>query len=322
MEQFSLCSIIVAVLGIVSNSLSLSYFLKPRKQRRRNSSTTRLFVTLNLLDLLVCVFSTVLVTVWVQVLKGQITFTLEIFCVVYQVIVANLTGFVTCLIAVTRAVDMVWPFSHMTRRNSVTSWCIVGYFVVNILLAVILELGQIPGGGVSRELQNTTMMVTAAIMTAIFLLIILANLLCVVKLVQSNNRKVETTTHATITVVILSVIYCVCNVGFIVYRFYLFLPSLKLSTKLQVVFHSILLPLNSACNPLVHFSRKEGMRVHLHGLCKGAARWCKDLIGCGPGMKTVEVTIGAVRNVNRKTFHTSTRQDELSRIQYPEFEMR
>ena len=66
------------------------------------------------------------------------------------------------------------------------------------------------------------------------------------------------------TVGILSVCYCICNIGFLV--------DLILKTGnsenhvpelVRLVNFHVLMTLNSACNPVVYFVRKAEMRIYL-----------------------------------------------------------
>ena len=74
--------------------------------------------------------------------------------------------------------------------------------------------------------------------------------------------------RATITVMMISVIYCVCNIGLVIiygatapWKFYYSIP-----VQLIDISYYILLPLNSACNPVVYLMRKEEMRSHVRTL--------------------------------------------------------
>ena len=263
----AILSVLIAAMGVISNILSLTYFVT--RLSARDNSTTRLFMMLNIFDLLLCVYSTIMIIIWVQILKMEMPVTFKFFCIIYQVVLANLTSFFTCLIAVTRMVDLIWPLSVVEKRQRATNIAIVLYSFCNVCLA-IFQMIYIS----SKDMSNTSHVIVlwtiASMMTSLFVIVIFSNVLCILKLYKSNLQTITTTRHATITVGILSVIYCVCNVGFIADRVkYAFNTHLD-ETLLSVVFHSILLPLNSACNPVVYFARKAEMRLYLKNIWRKA----------------------------------------------------
>ena len=178
----SVISCLIAVLGIVSNLLSLSYFIrqtrfKPMSNQRENG-TARLFVILNVFDLLVCLYSTIMIIIWVKVLNMGYTVVFKYFCVIYQDILVNLTGFITCIIAVTRTLDLIWPFNvaRGAERIVITNIAIVVYSLLNLCLA-IFEMVHISG----RELGDITYI--ALSMIAIIMIGLFQN--------SVNNKKSE-----------------------------------------------------------------------------------------------------------------------------------
>jgi hypothetical protein len=112
----------------------------------------------------------------------------------------------------------------------------------------------------------------------LFVIVIISNFICMVKLCRTRPERIAAATrHATFTVGIISVLYCVCNGGFVYDRVSYAITHVLPSSLASIAFHSILLPLNSACNPVVYFVRKADMRLHLinkwkavHSCCTGA----------------------------------------------------
>merc|ERR1712176_706807 len=79
---------------------------------------------------------------------------------------------------------------------------------------------------------------------------------------EDNKRK------AAITVAFISLIYFLCNIGFLVTTGAIvfdvqakWLDNIELG---MILF--LLIPLNSACNPVVYLIRKADMRAHVRGL--------------------------------------------------------
>ena len=264
----AISSVLIAVTGIGSNSLSLSYFIAQLgstavPQVRKNCTTSRLFMVLNVFDLRLCVYSTLMIIIWVEVLDLGFTTVFKCFCVVYQVLLINLTSFITCVMAVIRATDLLFPFDGKRGRRTATYVSIFVYSILTFSLAA-LEMLHVSERKLSNDVTQVVLSLIAANMTGIFVIIIISNMICMIKLYFSASQRIaHETRHATVTVGILSLIYCLCNAGFI-YDRVSYATTLVLPGHIHsIVFHSILLPLNSACNPVVYFTRKADMRLHL-----------------------------------------------------------
>ena len=274
----AISSVLIAVTGIFSNSLSLSYFITQTRSAAapqvRKNSNTRLFMVLNVFDFLLCIYSTLMIVIWVEVLDMGFPTTFKCFCVFYQAVLANLTSFITCLIAVIRAVDLVRLPNVMKGRRMTTNLAIFVYSLITVCLA-IFEMFHISKKDITENVTSIALAVIGANMTAMFAIIIVSNIVCMLKLYLTQSQGiVSETRHATVTVGILSLIYCLCNAGFI-YDRVTYATTLILPGHIHsIVFHSILLPLNSACNPVVYFMRKADMRLHLTNVVTNARRCC------------------------------------------------
>ena len=106
-----------------------------------------------------------------------------------------------------------------------------------------------------------------SILAGVYLIVVLVNVITLVKLNFSPASLKRTWKRkATITVVIISIVFCVCNVGaIIVYGAEIFWDS-SMPIEVMDISYYILLPLNSACNPVVYLMRKEEMRSHVRHL--------------------------------------------------------
>jgi hypothetical protein len=104
----------------------------------------------------------------------------------------------------------------------------------------------------------------------VFIIVVSTNLLSIANLLLNPNiRQDGGLRHATITVAILSVLYCFFNVGFLIYLGQIsFSPhgGFRIPDEFHQLVVFILLPLNSASNPLVYFTRKVQMRTYLREL--------------------------------------------------------
>jgi hypothetical protein len=107
-----------------------------------------------------------------------------------------------------------------------------------------------------------------------FITVVATNAVAVGKLLLTKTQQEtrRTTRKATITVGIISAIYCVCNIEILVYLgiiYYLYPFPFSRGIhpsgldKLKYISLNILVPLNSACNPVVYLMRKADMRVYL-----------------------------------------------------------
>ena len=117
----------------------------------------------------------------------------------------------------------------------------------------------------SKDLTATKVHFT--IYTALFVAVVLCNIVCIIKLVHSKVASWKR--EATITMGILSAVYCVFNIGFLVfYGFYAFhecgaRETVCFSETFEAISMYVLLPMNSASNPVVYFLRNREMRRYL-----------------------------------------------------------
>jgi hypothetical protein len=91
--------------------------------------------------------------------------------------------------------------------------------------------------------------------------------------------------EATITVGILSILYCTLNIGFLVEfgtsifkcKMYEYCPK-KREPHIEMINMFVLLPLNSACNPIVYFARNAEMRKFLIKVCGKIRKPCTNTV--------------------------------------------
>ena len=140
-------------------------------------------------------------------------------------------------------------------------------YILMIVVLRVLSLQKYLISGKSLLLEVVGI-VQFSILACVFLIVVLLNVICLVKLYFSPaSQKENWKRKATTTVMILSVIYCVCNVGAVaVYGAENIWNYYSMPIELVDVSYFILLPLNSACNPVVYLMRKEEMRSHVRTL--------------------------------------------------------
>jgi hypothetical protein len=256
-------SLLIALLGTVTNTLSLSYFvtkLRPAGERNNDVPTTKIFLALNLFDLLVCL-STSAVFIAEQLLLDRSTLIYEAFSLIFRIMV-HMTGFLTCLLAVIRLIHLVFP------RN-VTNWIAVKFSIAFFSIVITaVNAAKFFIEFVNENLSGLKFQLFIPIILAsLFTMIVLVNVISLIKLcLWKLSQREMWRRKATITVFILSVIYCVCNIGYVVLEI---IGAYSLSTCDLVdgilietlKFH--LLPLNSAVNPVVYLIRRADMRSHV-----------------------------------------------------------
>ena len=261
-------SVLITVYGTITNLLSLSYFITQRNFNNRQSSTeiinNHLFIALNVFDVLVCVtVSAFLLSVTIFFQKGN---DFNLFFSIF-IMVVQTTGFITCLLSVIRAISIIRPRHQLNVKAIIAA--MIFYSIMIICLDII-------------ELKNTQAKFIADFsnILALFVVVTLSNILCIIKLTHSKVASWKR--EATITMGILSTVYCVFNIGFLVnYGFRAIMcksprdsPQTKscLSSIFEEISVFILLPMNSASNPVVYFLRNREMRRYLKNVWRKMTR--------------------------------------------------
>jgi hypothetical protein len=262
-------SVLTALVGTITNTLSLSYFVVKYRSnaltRNIEIITTKLFVVLNVFDLLLSV-SALLYFMSVEMYDVLPTFLAV--CYTFFSVFLLATSFLTCLVAVVRAIFVFFPL------HKINWWLIkasmLAYLVVVTALCTIRVLTQNPMK--YAILTIVIYHVRFYIVAILFLVVLASNALAVIKLFLLKSRAKTCRTDrrkATITVGIISLIYCVCNIGFVIMAG---VPVFSVSAYQKIpmniidTFIYILLPLNSACNPMVYFARRADMISYLKSL--------------------------------------------------------
>ena len=249
-------SLLITVFGTITNLLSLSYFIKQRNLNYRQSRTevinNHLFIALNVFDILVCVFLSAFILAGID----------EYGSIVHNVCLATFggavqtTGFITCLLSVIRAISIIRP------RHQLNVKVLVGTFIIYSTMMLYLSVKLI-------QKNITTTIIHFSIYTGLFIVVIFSNVLCIIKL--SHSKVASWKREATITMGILSAVYCVFNIGFqVYYGLFLFKCGLRdvvcTSPFFEEICMFVLLPMNSASNPVVYFLRNREMRRYLQNV--------------------------------------------------------
>ena len=197
-----------------------------------------------------------------------------------------MTGFLTCLLAVVRTIHLVFPLH-------VINWTAVK--VATVVYSVVIVACEIVSNNFLTPSTVLRRIVHFPAVASVFITVVLVNVISLVKLYFSQSSHSETRDikrKATITVAIVSAIYCLCNIGFIVFiagiTTYPTSPPVTLPIEVIDVLYFILPPLNSACNPVIYLIRKEDMRLYVKTL------WSR-IAGCLCGRKRENRAVSGVR---------------------------
>ena len=256
----------ICVIGTVSNVMSLSYFLV----NWSNKLGEKLLVLLNILDLLVCFTGTFYIAFW-KFLEAH--FIVETLFLMTYLMFLECTGFVTTLLTVVRTLASYFPFYEPKNKCITISFvtfflytAIKGYRLVYYPNVIIRE-------GPEREkmIKLYDSMLLASLLLSISV-VFTANLLTVWKLLSSGNEvaacavepsSTQVNRHATITILILSTLFCFFNLLYSVVVCNVILGNETISPLFRNIVASAAVPMNSAVNPFVYFCRKKEMRRFL-----------------------------------------------------------
>ena len=172
----------------------------------------------------------------------------KLFMIIFT-ITAQCTGFITCQLAIIRIISILWPKYNLYSQLILAASLCFGSAMI-ILMAIEEKARYIP--------QFVTLI-------AMFVIVISSNILCITKLASLQLASWKRS-DATLTIGIRSILFCSLYVGFLViYGFYVFKcisGDITICTypAFEIICLNILLPLNSACNPIVYFVRNVEMR--------------------------------------------------------------
>ena len=260
-NMLAVLSVLIAVFGTLANALLLTYFLTMilTNSGARIRATTKLFIVLNIIDLL---FSGLMAFLFLLVVFGNDSndFTPLLRAISAVCLISGLfSGFIVCLLAVTRSIKLVLPFS-------VIKWKVVGISLAVYSVIIVLQLALYSSSYDTISLKKVVLNILLLILTVMFMTVVLSNATSLVRLYCSPSARTEER-KTTVTVAIISVIHCVCNMGFIVsLGIFVNCPQEtndSIPIELRYISDYILLLVSSACNPLVYLTRKEDVTQHV-----------------------------------------------------------
>ena len=272
-KAITICSGLIGTIGTFTNTLSLSYFFG----RSEKGLSRQLFILLNVFDLLVC-GSDVLSIAFYYCKGASCGWTKFPFRAVFAVLDVSIetTGFVTCLLGITRAISVCYPFYQMMGKilNAITG-AYLGQVIFRALLRFYFFYVDTSKLNFYIEFDNAVMIV---LLTVFILVNTTSSALLSWKLLAKKDPNSPTNQEsmmrskrrATITVLILSACFLIFNAIFGVCLYVMHFvdeekgsPSLRFLGEFSVW---LAIPLNSALNPLIFFCRRREMREYLQQL--------------------------------------------------------
>ena len=179
------------------------------------------------------------------------------------------TGFITFLLSVTRCLSVSLPWHNIKGLYvAILSILFVGYTMIREIAFWIILLAD------NKSYHPTVH--AAFILGGIGMMIIsvlIVNLISIRNILRDRNiteNSRETSFQATVTVAILSAIFCLLNTFYfvsMVLHFYFVYSGTKLDYNFAFnfgIFYAV--PINSALNPLVYIFRKQEMREYIFNL--------------------------------------------------------
>ena len=244
----------VCVIGTVSNLLSLTFFFL----NWNNKLGEKLLVLLNILDLLVCLSSTLRLGVNEHLNLDLHYPRVGDFLNATSYTSFDCTGFVTSLLTVVRTLATYHPF-YEPKQN----------YIAMAFSAFAVYASSKPFWCVYVSDLNNILLLTTLLLNLV--VVLTANFLTIWKLLKSDkvspsdtvSISIKKNRHASITILILSACFCFLNFLHIVVIFNYVLGHETVSAMFRQSIIRISIPLNSAINPFVYFIRKREMRRFL-----------------------------------------------------------
>ena len=239
---------------------------------------------LNTLDLLFCLSSTlVLITGTFYATNNLVlVISFSIFNFLFCVLLEG-TAFITCTLTITRTISLWCPFYEIRKKSLVLA--ISGFFVYVFgkgSLYLFVYHTNHPAFDQIGQTYDSLGLISVSVMLAC---VTAATISSIVRLSRTSSvdlgwyRITENNRDATVTVVILSGLFLMFNLGFVVVLALQVSGCDPASGCLSRVVYEIGMqgiPVNSAINPLVYFFRNRKMLKYL----KGAVRRVFGLRRC------------------------------------------
>ena len=258
-----------ASVGAISNFLAISFFYHIARSKNRPNNQenflSRMLLILTGFDLLVCVFALgrlAFITEnddqYQSMGFGHNLFTALLF------LSSDITAFLTCIMTVTRTISLLKP-RHVVKRKLVY----FSIFVYNVVM--------VTSSGMFKRFPTEASLVKFLILVSILISVVMSNIVCINKLRQTRTTRWKR--RATVTVAILSLVFCVTNIGYIsLFGRNSFKGRDDLPYGYRVVLLYTLPLLNSSVNAIVLITRSKKMRGFVQGHWDTLTAYFKEVL--------------------------------------------
>ena len=263
-------TLLICAVGLIGNSVSLSYFSRGNNSRGLGN---KLLALLNFCDLIVCISAITSSIFNYFNTDGALGYVAYLVSTFVYVVFFDLTGFSTCLLSVVRMIKVWRPFFVINEKGVAASFLFyllftVFKFFVCYYLLFIQPLTKPELLNFKVYTPAITSIGTAASLVAVFLsAIVTVHLLRQKSKARESGRISRGSKHATITVLILSTVFCAMNLIFVIasvltscFRANLIDVSESTMFNTWELGGSLTATVNSVANPFVYILRKNEMR--------------------------------------------------------------
>lgn len=190
---------------------------------------------------------------------------LDVLLGVY-VVAGESTAFATCLLSVVRCFCLCYPFNKVKIQSLVLPTACFLFYVISRETAFIAVIWTCQSDAEFVKFELIRYYLTVISISCVIVLVIVSNVISIKKVIsaQGSVDLIQESRRAAVTVLIVSVNFCIYTASFIV-LFCLFwdTPSPEVGSQrdiLEFFTYRVLIPMNSATNPLIYLVRKLAMR--------------------------------------------------------------
>ena len=260
-------AIAVSGFGIIGNLILMSYLIK----RVKKSFGKKFLLTLNILDMTVCLVTIAAMSVLLFERENS-SHKISYFIKQFHSVLVELSGITTCFLCGLRTISISHPFyivCHIKVLVAFGTICL--YLVLKVLItsfeSALSETAQKKDNEGEVSTPATISVVEVSLMVVFILTCTVA---CAIKLRRStqdtSKNNTDSKRKATIMILILCALFVLLNTFWCVLLFSAMF--LERGEDLAYVTMATYIPMsvNSACNPLVYFTRNSDMKQYLTGL--------------------------------------------------------
>ena len=271
-------SLIISSIGIVSNTISIFFFYKIRQIRRIGD---KFLIFLNVVDILICVISLVLVLLDLLYEEYQNSAMEEnnFWGITYFSILIEISGLATCYLCALRAISIVWPLHLISSKKVYASTVLPMVYIVAGKLPMFIEpdlkreaTESSAQGQFSLPLQISFFNISIMVVFVMICLIVSIRGLKKAR-PERAGQGTDTNKKATKMILILGLIFLTFNSAWmgilasIIETDWVIKEEDMEEVKVPVqMLTYVISSINSAANPAVYMTRNEEMNKYIKQL--------------------------------------------------------